>query len=81
MVKKIDTAIVKLWGDVVGAVAWLDDREHAIFEYDQDFLKKELDVAQLTMSLNDARRGDGKFAYSALNKETYLGLPSMCSLY
>lgn len=77
MVKKIDTAIVKLWGDVVGAVAWLDDREHAIFEYDQDFLKKGLDVSPITMSLNDARRGDGKFAFSALNKETYLGLPGM----
>ena len=77
MVKKIDTAIVKLWGDIVGAVAWLDDREYAVFEYDQDFLKKGLDVAPITMSLNDARRGDGKFAFSSLNKETYLGLPGM----
>ena len=77
MVKKIDTAFVKLWGDVVGAVAWLDDREYAVFEYDKDFLKKGLDIAPITMSLNDARRGDGKFAFSALNKETYLGLPGM----
>ncbi|GAA0410644.1 type II toxin-antitoxin system HipA family toxin [Cocleimonas flava] len=77
MVKKIDTAFVTLWGDVVGAVAWLDDREYAVFEYDKDFLKKGLDIAPITMSLNDARRGDGKFAFSALNKETYLGLPGM----
>jgi serine/threonine-protein kinase HipA len=77
MVKKVDTAIVKLWGDTVGAVAWLDDREYAIFEYDKDFLKKGLDVSPITMSLNDARRGDGKFAFSSLNKETFLGLPGM----
>lgn len=77
MVKKIDTAIVKLWGEVVGAVAWLDDREYAIFEYDKDFLKKGLDVSPITMSLSDARRGDGKFTFSSLNKETYLGLPGM----
>ena len=69
--------MVKLWGEVVGAVAWLDDREYAVFEYDKEFLKKGLDIAPITMSLNDARRGDGKFAFSALNKETYLGLPGM----
>jgi serine/threonine-protein kinase HipA len=77
MVKKIDTAIVKLWGDTVGAVAWLDDREYAIFEYDKDFLKKELDVSPIMMSLNDARTGDGKFSFSSLNKDTFLGLPGM----
>ncbi len=77
MVKKIDTAIVKLWGDTVGAVAWLDDREYAIFEYDKDFLKKGLDVSPIMMSLNDARTGDGKFSFSSLNKDTFLGLPGM----
>lgn len=76
-VKKIDTAFVKLWGELVGAVAWLDDREYAIFEYDKNFLEKGLDIAPITMSLADARRGDAKFVFSTLNKETYLGLPGM----
>ena len=40
MVKIVDTAMVHLWGDLVGAVSWLDDRELGIFEYDPDFLKK-----------------------------------------
>ena len=77
MVKKIDTAIVKLWGDTVGAVSWLDDRGYGIFEYDKDFLKKGLDVSPVMMSLNDARTGDGKFSFSSLNKDTFLGLPGM----
>lgn len=77
MVKKIDTAMVKLWGDTVGAVSWLDDRNYAIFEYDRDFLNKGLDVSPVMMSLNAARTGDGKFFFSSLNKETFLGLPGL----
>ncbi len=77
MVKKIDTAIVKLWGETVGAVSWLDDRGLGIFEYDKNFLKKGLDVSPVMMSLHDARTGDGKFSFSSLNKDTFLGLPGM----
>ena len=77
MVKKIDTAIVKLWGDTVGAVSWLDDRGYGIFEYDRDFLKKGLDISPIHMSLDDARKGDGKFSFPSLNKHTFLGLPGM----
>ena len=77
MVKKIDTAIVKLWGDIVGAISWLDDRDYGVFEYEKDFLKKGLDVSPIMMSLHDARAGDGKFAFSSLNKDTFLGLPGM----
>jgi len=77
MVKKIDTAIVRLWSHTVGAVSWLDDRDYGIFEYDKDFLKKGLDVSPLMMSLNNARTGNGKFSFSSLNKDTFLGLPGM----
>lgn len=77
MVNKVDTAIVKLWGDTVGAVAWLGDRDYGIFEYDPDFLKKGLDVSPIHMGLDVARKGDGKFSFSSLNKDTFLGLPGM----
>jgi serine/threonine-protein kinase HipA len=77
MVKKVDTAIVRLWGDIVGAVSWLDDRAFGIFEYDQTFLKKGLDVSPLHMSLDDARKGDARFSFPSLNKDTFLGLPGM----
>lgn len=77
MVKKIDTAIVKLWGDTVGAVAWLDERGYGIFEYDKNFINKGLDISPITMGLNSARSGDGKFSFPALNKDTFLGLPGL----
>ena len=77
MVKKVDTAVVSLWGNTVGAVSWLDDAAYGIFEYAPDFLKKGYDIAPIHMSLADARQGDGVFSFPALRKETYLGLPGM----
>ena len=77
MVEKIDTAIVKLWGDTVGAVSWLDQRGYGIFEFDRDFMQKGLDLAPITMGLNAARAGDGKFQFPALNRDTFLGLPGL----
>ena len=77
MVKKFDTAIVKLWGDTVGAVSWLDDRAYGVFEYDKGFLRKGLDVSPIHMGLDDARRGDGRFSFPSLNRDTFLGLPCM----
>lgn len=77
MVARIDTAVVSLWGQPVGAVSWLQDRGYAIFEYHPDFLKTGLEVSPLHMDLDSARHGDGKFAFPALNKDTFLGLPGL----
>lgn len=77
MVKKLDTAVVTLWGETVGAVSWLQDRGYGIFEYDRDFLNKGLDISPLTMGLNTARHGDARFFFPTLNKDTYLGLPGL----
>ncbi len=77
MVKKLDTALVSLWGETAGAVSWLDDRSYAIFEYDPGFLKHGLDIAPIHMNLEDARHGDSKFSFPALNKDTYMGLPGL----
>ena len=77
MVKKIDTAIVKLWGETVGAVAWLDDRAYGVFEYDKSFLRRGWDISPLHMSLDDARRGDARYIFPSLNKDTFRGLPGL----
>lgn len=77
MVKKVDTSLVKLWGNIVGAVSWLDDRGYGVFEYDPEFLKKGLDVSPIHMGLEAALKGDGIFSFPALNKDTFLGLPGM----
>jgi len=77
MVNKVDTAVVKLWGETVGAVSWLDERGYGLFEYAPDFLNKGLDVSPLHMGLADARQGDGRFSFPSLDKDTFLGLPGM----
>ncbi|WP_455221327.1 type II toxin-antitoxin system HipA family toxin [Kaarinaea lacus] len=77
MVKKVDTALIKLWGSTVGAVSWLDDRGYGVFEYDPEFLKKGIDVSPIHMSLDAAIKGDGIFSFPALNKDTFLGLPGL----
>lgn len=77
MVKKLDTALVRLWGHTIGAVAWLDNRNYGIFEYEPDFLKLGLDVSPIHMGLDAARQGDSKFSFPALNKDTFRGLPGL----
>ena len=77
MVKKVDTAIVSVWGEVVGAVSWLADRGHGVFEFERAFLNRGLDIAPIHMRLSDARNGDGIFAFPALNRETFVGLPGL----
>lgn len=77
MVAKVDVATVSLWEEPVGAVAWLDDRGYAIFEFEPTFLNKGWDIAPLHMSLQAARQGDGRFAFPTLNNATFLGLPGL----
>ncbi|MBI3560350.1 MAG: type II toxin-antitoxin system HipA family toxin [Gammaproteobacteria bacterium] len=77
MVSKVDTAVVKLWGEVVGAVSWLEDQAYGVFEYDRGFLQRGLDIAPIHMSLQAARQGEAIFSFPALNKNTFLGLPGM----
>lgn len=77
MVDRVDTAVVRLWDNQVGAVSWLPDRAYGVFEYDPAFLKKGLDISPLHMGLDDAGRGDGTLSFPGLNKETFLGLPGL----
>jgi len=77
MVNKVDTAVVRLWGEDVGAVSWLDARGYAVFEYDPVFRKKGLDISPLQMGLAAARQGNTTFSFPALNRETFHGLPGL----
>lgn len=77
MVARLDTALVRLWGEDVGAVSWLDERGYAVFEYAPGFLKKNLDISPIHMGLTAAKLGDGIFSFPALNRETFHGLPGL----
>ncbi len=68
---------MRLWGHRVGAVAWDRDRGLGSFEFDPDFLGQGLDLAPLTMPLDQARRSRRVFAFPALPRETFHGLPGM----
>lgn len=80
MVKKIDTAIVSLWGENVGAVSWFEAQGYAFFEYTQSFLKKKIDISPIHMAWDDAMsvgHGGRVYSFPALNKTTFLGLPGL----
>jgi len=76
-VKRVDTAFVELWGDLVGAVNWDSSRGFAAFEYDKPFLEKGLDLAPLKMPLAEARQRSPIFDFRALPKQTFQGLPGL----
>lgn len=71
-------ANVLLWEKHVGAVLWNDEKDYATFEFEAGFLSSGLDVAPLTMSLENAGRGD-IFQFAQLPKETFHGLPGLLS--
>jgi serine/threonine-protein kinase HipA len=50
----MSTAIVKLWGEEIGAITWLPEG-YASFAYTKSFLKKGLDLAPFTMQLRRAK--------------------------
>lgn len=77
MVDKVETAYVKLWGMLVGAVSWDPEKELATFEFDRKFLEKDLDLSPLKMPIAEARIGTAKFEFPTLPKDTFRGLPGM----
>jgi serine/threonine-protein kinase HipA len=77
LVEPVDTAFVKLWDDLVGAVAWDQERGISVFEYEPSFLQRNLDIAPLHMPISQAVRGSVKFSFPGLEKNTYKGLPGL----
>jgi serine/threonine-protein kinase HipA len=76
----MNTAYVKIWGELVGAVAWDDATGYATFEYDSKFLDKGWDLAPFQMSVYDRKRN---YYFPALRKkpdsalDTFKGLPGL----
>ena len=71
-IRKVNVAMVILWGHEVGAVAWDETRQIANFEYTDGFIRAGLQAAPLMMPL----RG-GTFSFPALSKDTFRGLPGL----
>jgi len=65
-------ARVLLWGSVIGAVTWLEDREIGVFQYAPDFLKSGIQLSPLMMPL-----GEFPYEFPALARNTFKGLPGL----
>ncbi len=76
----MNTAYVKIWGELVGAVAWDADKGTAAFEYDSKFKNLNWDLAPLLMPIHS---GKNKFEFPSLRKkadsefDTFKGLPGL----
>ena len=76
----MNAAEVKIWRELVGAVAWNDDIGVAVFEYDPKFKKLGWDLSPLKMSISSAK---SQFSFPELRKDknaefdTFKGLPGL----
>lgn len=76
----MQVAEVKIWGKLVGAVAWDADNGLATFEYDPKFKTLGWDLAPLKMPVSDNRN---QFSFPELRKDknseydTFKGLPGL----
>lgn len=69
----VTTAIVKLWGKIVGAIAWNPETELASFEYDPGF-----DLDKYAVSPAKMPRKNRIYSFPELkNSETFKGLPGL----
>lgn len=76
----MQVAEVKIWGKLVGAVAWDTTTGFATFEYDPKFKQLGWDLAPLKMPITDNRN---RFSFPELQKnkkseyDTFKGLPGL----
>jgi serine/threonine-protein kinase HipA len=71
--KKVNSAVVSLWGNEVGVVTWDDNSEYARFQYQPGFVKSGLNLSPLKMSLKE----NVVYSFPELNKKTFYGLPGL----
>jgi serine/threonine-protein kinase HipA len=71
-----NVVMVKLWGLPVGYLSWDKKMDVGVFEYEQSFLNKGLDIAPLTMSVHSPR-SKKQIPWTGDKDKLYLGLPPM----
>ncbi len=72
MGKRVDTAVVSLWGADIGAVTWDGNTQLGAFQYMPDFVGSGIEPSPLMMPLKTS-----PFAFPELSRETFKGLPGM----
>lgn len=61
-----------LWGSLIGAVTWLEDREIGVFQYSPDFLESGIQLSPISMPL-----AEFPYEFPALARNTFKGLPGL----
>jgi serine/threonine-protein kinase HipA len=75
----IETAYIHLWKKRVGAIAWNHSTGVGSFEFEQSFVRQQLDIAPLKMPLAQANAGR-IFSFPELRRTTtFKGLPGLLS--
>ena len=69
----INFADVYIWGEHAGTIAWDENRQAGSFEYAESFRNKGLDLAPLTMPLQNQQ----VWLFPSLNHDTFLGMPGL----
>ena len=77
----VDVAEIKIWGELVGAVRWDNEKQLAYFQYDKKFLSKEWELSPIKIPV---KNGDTIYSFPELrakhNEEnTFKGLPGLLS--
>ena len=62
---------------MIGAVAWDEVRGHAIFEFDDSFARHGLDIAPMSMPLDQILSGKRIFSFPEISRTTFSGLPGL----
>jgi serine/threonine-protein kinase HipA len=70
----VTNARVLLWGTLIGAVSWLEDRDLAVFQYAPDFVSSGIQLSPLVMPLSEY-----PYEFPALPRPTFWGLPGLLS--
>jgi serine/threonine-protein kinase HipA len=76
----MNVAEVKIWGELVGAVAWDSETDYAVFEYVPRFKQLNWDLSPIKMPVSDRRN---LYSFPELRKErnseydTFKGLPGL----
>lgn len=76
----VDVALIKIWGELVGAIRWVQEEQLGYFQYDAKFLQKGWDLSPLKMPLSQNSR---IYSFPELRKsrgeteDTFKGLPGL----
>ncbi len=78
----VDVAVVKIWGELVGAIRWDESQQLGYFQYDSKFIQKDWDLSPIKIPIAQDSR---IYSFPELRKgrneteDTFKGLPGMLS--